>query len=97
MAANTAANTSNWTVVSNDGFGARKADLYGSTASANINLVSGFPDLKWCTTSSSGVCQFNTSTYSYPDATYTSAVSITTVFGRPAMPPSTVLGMNSIG
>ncbi|HEX5341011.1 MAG TPA: hypothetical protein VFX55_00830, partial [Duganella sp.] len=74
----TAANTSNWTVVSNDGFGARKADLYGSTASANINLVSGFPDLKWCTTSSSGVCQFNTSTYSYPDATYKSAVAITT-------------------
>jgi type IV pilus assembly protein PilY1 len=36
------------------------------------------PDLKWCTTSSSGVCQFNTSTYSYPDATYKSAVDITT-------------------
>ncbi|RZT10079.1 type IV pilus assembly protein PilY1 [Duganella sp. CF402] len=74
----TAANTSNWTVVSNDGFGARKADLFGSTGSANINLVSGFPDLKWCTTSSSGVCQFNTSTYSYPDATYKSPIDITT-------------------
>ncbi|WP_343733088.1 PilC/PilY family type IV pilus protein [Duganella sp.] len=72
-----AANTSNWTVVSNDGFGARRADLFGNTGSNNINLVSGFPDLKWCT-SSSGVCQFNTSTYSYPDATYRSPVDITT-------------------
>jgi hypothetical protein len=39
----TAANTSNWTVVSNDGFGARRADLFGNTGSNNINLVSGFP------------------------------------------------------
>jgi type IV pilus assembly protein PilY1 len=74
----TAANTSNWTVVSNDGFGARKADLFGSTGSNNINLVSGFPDLKWCTSSSSGVCQTNSSTYSYPDASYRTAVDITT-------------------
>jgi type IV pilus assembly protein PilY1 len=74
----TAANTSNWTVVSNDGFGARKADLFGSTGSANINLVSGFPDLKWCTSTSATSCQFNTSTYSYPDASYKSPIDITT-------------------
>ncbi|MRW90804.1 hypothetical protein GJ699_12465 [Duganella sp. FT80W] len=74
----TAANTTNWTVVSNDGFGARLADLYSNTGTSNINLVSGFPDLKWCTSSSSGVCQFNSATYSYPDATYKTAVAITT-------------------
>ncbi|MTV38476.1 pilus assembly protein [Duganella radicis] len=74
----TAANTSNWTSVSGDGFGARKADLFGNTVTSNINLVSSFPDLKWCTTSSSGVCQFNTSSYTYPDATYKSPVDIVT-------------------
>jgi type IV pilus assembly protein PilY1 len=74
----TAAATSNWTVVSNDGFGARRADLFGNTGTDNINLISGYPDLKWCTSSSSGVCQFNTSTYAYPDATYKTAIDITT-------------------
>ena len=74
----TAANTSNWTSVSGDGFGAHKADLFGNSVSSNINLVSNFPDLKWCTTSSSGVCQFNTSSYTYPDATYKSPVDIVT-------------------
>ncbi|SHN11571.1 type IV pilus assembly protein PilY1 [Duganella sacchari] len=73
-----AANTSNWTVVSNDGFGARRADLFGNTGSNNINLVTGFPDLKWCTSSSASSCQFNTSTYSYPDATYKTPIDITT-------------------
>jgi type IV pilus assembly protein PilY1 len=39
----TAANTSNWTVVSNDGFGARRPTCSATPAAANINLVSGFP------------------------------------------------------
>jgi type IV pilus assembly protein PilY1 len=74
----TAANTTSWTVVSNDGFGARRADLFGNTGSNNINLITKFPDLKWCTSSNGNSCQFNTSTYSYPDATYRTAVDITT-------------------
>ncbi|NGZ84970.1 pilus assembly protein [Duganella aceris] len=74
----TAANTSNWTSVSGDGFGAHKADLFGNSVTANINLVSGFPDLKWCASSSSSDCKFNSSTYAYPDATYRSAVDIVT-------------------
>ncbi|TFW29652.1 hypothetical protein E4L98_03585 [Duganella callida] len=73
-----AANTSNWTVVSNDGFGARRADLFGNTGSNNINLVSGFPDLKWCTSSNGSSCQFNSATYAYPDATYRTPIDIVT-------------------
>jgi type IV pilus assembly protein PilY1 len=71
------ANTSGWTSVSGDGFGVHKADLSGASVTANINLAGGFPDLKWCTSSTSGSCKFNTSTYSYPDATYRTAVAIT--------------------
>jgi type IV pilus assembly protein PilY1 len=73
-----AANTTNWTVVSNDGFGARRADLFGNTGNNNINLVTGFPDLKWCTNTNGTSCQFNNSTYGYPDATYKSPIDITT-------------------
>ncbi|MYM22509.1 hypothetical protein GTP46_07620 [Duganella sp. FT135W] len=73
-----AANTSNWTSVSGDGFGARKADMFGNTVTSNINLVTGFPDLEWCTSTAATSCQFNTSTYSYPDATYKSPIAITT-------------------
>jgi type IV pilus assembly protein PilY1 len=73
-----AANTSTWTSVSNDGFGAHKADLSGNTGTNYqvINLVTGFPDLKWCTSSNGSSCQFNSATYSYPDASYRSAVGI---------------------
>ncbi len=70
-----AANTNNWSSVSGDGFGAHKADLYGNTVTSNLNLVSGFPDLKWC---SGGSCQFNTASYTYPDATYQTATAYTT-------------------
>ncbi|MBV7535075.1 hypothetical protein KW842_04745 [Duganella sp. sic0402] len=73
-----AANTSNWTVVSNDGFGARRADLFGNTGSNNINLVSGFPDLKWCLVSALNLCAFNSASYTYPDLLYRTAVDITT-------------------
>ncbi len=70
-----AANTSNWTAVSGDGFGAHKANLAGNTVTADLNLVTGFPDLKWC---SGSTCQFNTAGYTYPDATYRTATAITT-------------------
>ncbi|WP_374359700.1 PilC/PilY family type IV pilus protein [Pseudoduganella danionis] len=70
-----ATNTSNWTSVTGDGFGARKNDMAGNIVTSNINLVTGFPDLKWC---SGGSCQFNTSSYTYPDATYQTATAITT-------------------
>lgn len=73
-----AANTSNWTVVSNDGFGARRADLFGNTGSNNINLVTGFPDLKWCQVNSTTQCAFNSASYTYPDQQYRSPVDITT-------------------
>ena len=62
-----AANTSNWTVVSGDGFGAHKTDMYGNGIT-NTNLVTGFPDLKWCDDSSN--CNLNTATYTYPNNTY---------------------------
>ncbi|MBA5607504.1 PQQ-binding-like beta-propeller repeat protein [Duganella sp. FT3S] len=73
----TAANTSNWTVVSGDGFNAHKTDLYGNSSSA-INLVSGFPDLKWCDPNNTSSCHTNTATYTYPDSTFTSAYAIST-------------------
>ncbi|HEU4845699.1 MAG TPA: PilC/PilY family type IV pilus protein [Burkholderiaceae bacterium] len=73
----TAANTSNWTVVSGDGFNAHKTDLYGSSSSA-INLVSGFPDLKWCDPYNTSACRSNTASYTYPDNTYTSAQAVNT-------------------
>ncbi|HEX8404720.1 MAG TPA: PilC/PilY family type IV pilus protein [Duganella sp.] len=71
----TAANTGNWTSVSGDGFGASKRDLAGNSVTNNINLVGGFPDLRWC---SDGVCQSNTSSYTYPDATYQTASAVAT-------------------
>ncbi|MCG2583812.1 pilus assembly protein [Massilia sp. TS11] len=70
------ANTSGWTVVTADGFNARKLDLYGSTSST-INLLTGFPDLRWCNPSNLASCQRNTGGYTYPDNTYTTAQSIT--------------------
>lgn len=69
------ANTTNWTAVSGDGFGASKRDLAGNAVTADINLVTGFPDLRWC---SSGTCRSNTSSYTYPDATYQTANAVTT-------------------
>jgi type IV pilus assembly protein PilY1 len=73
----TSANTSAWTVVSGDGFNAHKTDLYGNSSTA-INLVSGFPDLKWCDPNNSSSCHTNTAGYTYPDNTFTSAQAINT-------------------
>jgi type IV pilus assembly protein PilY1 len=77
----TAGNTANWTNVSGDGFGVHKADLAGSTSSGTasaINLVSNFPDLKWCDPNNTANCGTNSATYTYPDALYTKSYSITT-------------------
>ena len=75
----TAAISSTYTNVTGDGFGAHKADLYGNTSSA-LNLVTGFPDLKWCNPSNTSLCGTNTSTYTYPDSVYTKAY---TIYGGP--------------
>jgi len=61
------ATDSGWTSVTNDGFGARKLDMFGNSVSTT-NLASGFPDLSWCD-SSGGNCKNNTATYTYPDDT----------------------------
>ena len=54
----TAANTTNWTAVPNDGFG---------VISGTRNLVTGYDDREWCT--GAGVCAKNAD-YTYPDSTY---------------------------
>jgi type IV pilus assembly protein PilY1 len=75
----TSANTSTWTVVSGDGFGAHKADMFNSS-STSISLVTGFPDTKWCDPSNTSDCNVNSTSYNYPDNLYTKA---TTIYGGP--------------
>jgi type IV pilus assembly protein PilY1 len=58
-------NVSPWDKVRVDGF---------DGGSSTINLVTGFPDLKWCDPSNTNICFVNTVTYSFPDATYRSPV-----------------------
>ena len=55
--------TTNWTIVTTDGFGINKNDLLDD-ARDTTNLASGFPDLRWCDASA---CGYNTAGYSYPD------------------------------
>ncbi|MES2263368.1 MAG: PilC/PilY family type IV pilus protein [Pseudomonadota bacterium] len=74
----TAANTTNWTVVASDAFGVYNKDLSEASDTA-INLVGGFPDLKWCDPNNITDCRFNTATYTYPDSQYTTATAYTTV------------------
>jgi len=74
----TAANTSNWTSVSGDGYGVSRADLAGNSVTSNINLVTGFPDLRWCVIINNQLtCQTNTSSYTYPDLLYQTPYAIT--------------------
>jgi type IV pilus assembly protein PilY1 len=73
----TAANTTNWTVVTGDGFNAHKTNLAGGSAATN-NLATGFPDYKWCVSGSTTNCQVNTAAYTYPDGVYNTPVAITT-------------------
>jgi type IV pilus assembly protein PilY1 len=70
----TAANSTNWTAVPMDGFSSRAINMAGTTqssATAKSNLTNGFPDLQWCDTSGKTNCRRNTTTYNYPDATFT--------------------------
>ncbi|WP_342116174.1 pilus assembly protein [Pseudoduganella sp. OTU4001] len=70
----TSANTSAWTSVASDGFNKLNRDLFG-TSDTSINLVTGFPDLKWCDPNNTSDCKVN-GAYAYPNATYTSATAI---------------------
>jgi type IV pilus assembly protein PilY1 len=63
------ANTTEWTSVTTDGFNVNNTDLLGNSV-ASTNLVTGFPDLRWC--DGSGNCSANTSGYAFPnDVRYT--------------------------
>jgi type IV pilus assembly protein PilY1 len=69
--------TNGWTEVPSDGFGKQNVNLSG-TADTTIDLLTEFPDLKWCNASDSNDCRINTATYSYPDNTYTASAAIKT-------------------
>lgn len=60
----------NWASVPVDAYGAVDT-LFASTsgsATDTLNLITGYRDVQWCTTSSSQTdCRPNTSTYQYPD------------------------------
>jgi type IV pilus assembly protein PilY1 len=71
----TAAQTASWTNVPSDGFGRSNTNLYGAASNA-INLVTGFPDLKWCNGSDETDCRINSATYTYPDNNYYNATAI---------------------
>lgn len=65
----TAANTSNWTSVNIDG--------YGVQSTSSKNLVTEYPDRKWC--DGSGNCKINTGSsnaYQYPNSTYSTSSSV---------------------
>jgi type IV pilus assembly protein PilY1 len=57
------ANTNAWASVTTDGFGVNDSDMLGG-GNATTNLVSRFPDIKWC--DNYGNCGFNSATYTYP-------------------------------
>ena len=68
----TAANTSNWTAVPADGYNVQNNDMFGVNTTTT-DLTAGFPDKKWC--NSSSVCQINQS-YFYPDGNFKTASTI---------------------
>jgi len=70
--------TTNWTKVSNDGFGVRYGALGATsftTGASTVNLVTDFPDLTWCASGGTD-CAANSATYTYPDATRTTASAV---------------------
>ena len=72
-----------WNAVPMDGFSSRAIDMTGSvksSATSTTNLLTGFPDLSWCDSSSLTNCRRNTATYTYPDNTFTYS---TMVYGAP--------------
>ena len=69
------ANTSAWTVVPQDAYGVLK-DSNGNLLPPT-DLVTRYPDIKWCNGSSTTDCRVNSSGYQYPDLIkYTTAVNI---------------------
>jgi type IV pilus assembly protein PilY1 len=69
------ANTSTWSVVTTDGFGINTKNMLGSST-ASTNLVTGYPDVKWC--DGGGNCGFNSATYTYPDNAFYNEVAFNT-------------------
>jgi type IV pilus assembly protein PilY1 len=69
------ATTTDWTLVTTDGFGVNLTDLLGANV-ATTNLATGFPDLRWC--DSNNACGYNTATYSFPTDNQYTAKSFTT-------------------
>ena len=57
--------TTGWTRVTPDAFGVNDTNFLGAGESSS-DLVTKFPDLKWCDTSGNN-CAFNSATYAYPD------------------------------
>ncbi|HEY1043379.1 MAG TPA: PilC/PilY family type IV pilus protein, partial [Telluria sp.] len=73
----TSAQTGGWTAVSTDGFGINTKDMLGNSASTS-NLVTNFPDKKWCLSGSSSSCNYNLASYAYPNDTYYASSNINT-------------------
>ncbi len=73
-ASQTRAATSTWASVATDGFNVNNSDLTG-TAANSTNLVTGFPDLRWCDADNN--CSYNRSGYSFPNDERYNAQSFT--------------------
>lgn len=76
----TSSASNGWAAVYMDGFFSRALDLGGGGGGSNnatSNLLSGFPDLKWCDAQGSNNCRLNTASYTYPDATFRYPAPIT--------------------
>ena len=67
-------NITSWTKVANDAYGLDTAPFRDDGGSdTEINLVTGFPDLQWCSVATKNnpkVCVSNTTNYAYPNGTY---------------------------
>ncbi len=66
--------TNGWTSVTTDGFGVNRTDLTGAGVN-NSNLVTGFPDLRWCDGDNN--CSANVSGYAFPNDERYNAQSFT--------------------
>lgn len=70
-----AKNSGDWKQVPTDGFKIDNKDFTGAGANST-NLLTGFPDLKWCRFGSTTDCKSNIAGYTYPDNTYTEPYAI---------------------
>jgi type IV pilus assembly protein PilY1 len=73
----TRANTSDFTAVPTDAFNINLLPLGGSSNNTSIDLTTGFPDLRWCTSTNYTTCAYNTASYTYPTNTYKYAKAFT--------------------